>query len=316
MTEQALIRAGAGSPPSSAGTPAQFPITSRPAPPTSSTGFLKDFPDLQTVNLSPSSPLAINSGWPIARRTIANIYNRLGGLMSAVARKMQVEVPAVLAVWKVESGNLSHYPGKAIIRFENHLLYRLWGKNNDATYAQHFRHGGYRGQSGNSWDNHQYREDPRQPFRPFHGNQDAEYQVFRLATRLAGEQIALQCISIGGPQILISNYSLIGYRTPREMYDAFQASERWQVLGFFDFCQQTAKEKGGLLPYLRAKDFRTFASYYNGSGQVDSYGGMIQEAYSEARQLSLEERESFLSELDNLDWQGEWEEEVNRNNLI
>ena len=77
------------------------------------------------------------------------------------------------------------------------------------------------------------------------------------------------------------------------MYDAFQASERLQVLGFFDFCQQTAKEKGGLLPYLRAKDFRNFAYYYNGSGQVDTYSRMIQEAYNEARQIALELHSEF-----------------------
>ena len=176
-TEGALIRAGASSPPSSAGTPAQIPTAPLRVPPAPSTGFLKDLPDLQTVNPSPSSPVAINSAWPIARRTIASIYNRLGGLMSAVARKTQVEVPAVLAVWKVEGGNLPHNPGKAVIRFENHLLYRLWGKNNDATYAQYFRHGGYMGQSGNSWENHQYRENPNQPFRSSHSNQDAEYLV-------------------------------------------------------------------------------------------------------------------------------------------
>jgi len=261
--------------------------------PSYSTGFFKDLPDLQTVNLSPSSPVAINSGWPLARRTIASIYNRLGGLMSAVAGKTQIEVPAVLAVWKVEGGNLPHNPGKAVIRFENHLLYRLWGKNNDATYAQYFRHGGYMGQSGNPWENHQYREGPNQPFRSSHSNQDAEYLVLGLAARLASEEIALQCISIGGPQILISNYSLIGYRTPREMYNAFQASERSHVLGFFDYCQQKEKEKGGLLRYLRAKDFRNFAYYYNGSGQVDYYGRMIQEAYNEARQIPFELNPEF-----------------------
>jgi peptidoglycan hydrolase-like protein with peptidoglycan-binding domain len=287
LTEQALIRAGASSPPSSAGTPAYIPAAPLPVPPTPSTGFLKDMPDLQRINLAPSSPVAINSGWPIARRTIASIYNRLGGLMSAVARKTQVEVPTVLAVWHVESGSRLHSPGKAVIRFENHLLYRLWGKNNDATYAQYFRHGGYMGQSGNAWENHQYREDPSKPFYASHSSPDTEFRVLGLAARLASEEIALQCISIGGPQILISHYSLIGYRTPREMYDAFQASERSHVLGFFDFCQQTAKEKGGLLPYLRSKDFRNFAYYYNGSGQVDYYSRMIQEAYNEARQLSL-----------------------------
>lgn len=290
VTEQALVRDGAGDPPGLRRLLRLFP-SHRQWYPLSPPRFLKDLAELQTVSLTPAIPIMKSSGWSATRKTLTDIYNRLGGLMGAVAAKTQVETASVLAVWKVESGPYPHVVGKAIIRFENHLFHRLWGALNDATYAQYFRHGTYRGQAGKSWENHQYRDDPSQPFREFHGNQEAEYHVLQLAVRLAGEAIALQCISIGGPQILVSNYALIGYRSPRDMFDAFQASERYHVLGFFDFCQQKEKATGGLLQYLRARDFHSFARYYNGPGQVDYYGGKIREAYEEALQLSLADGE-------------------------
>lgn len=306
VTKQALVRKGAGNSPLAASSPAPVPIPPSTVSAVSPTAFLKDSAELRTVSLTPAMPVTKSSTWPATRKTVADIYNRLGGLMGAVAAKTQVETASVLAVWKVESGPYPHVTDKAIIRFENHLLYHSWGALNDAIYAQYFRHGSYRGQAGKSWENHQYRDDPSQPFREFHGNQEAGYRVLQLAVRLAGEEVALQCISIGGPQILVSNYALIGYRSPREMYDAFQANERYHVLGFFDFCRQKEKAKGGLLPYLRAKDFHSFACYYNGPGQVDYYGGKIQKAYDEARQLRLPEGEIPWADSD---WLGDWESE-------
>lgn len=306
VTEQALVRKGANNPPWAAAAPVPIPVPQPTVSAVPATGFFKDSVELRAVTLTPAMPVTKSSVWPATRKTLADIYNRLGGLMGAVAAKTQVETASVLAVWKVESGPYPHLAGKAIIRFENHLFHRLWGALYDAIYAQYFRHGTYRGQAGKSWENHQYREDPSQPFREFHGNQEAEYRVLQLAGQLAGEEVALQCISIGGPQILVSNYALIGYRSPRDMYDAFQASERYHVLGFFDFCQQKEKANGGLLPYLRARDFHSFARYYNGPGRVDYYGGKIQEAYDEAHQLPLVDREILWADTE---WLGDWESE-------
>lgn len=93
---------------------------------------------------------------------------------------------------------------------------------------------------------------------------------------------------MGGPQILGSNHQLIGYPSPRAMYDAFQADERAHVLGFFDFCQQTnAPARGNLLRYLRERRWADFARYYNGPGQVSTYGAWIQAAYDQARALPI-----------------------------
>ena len=105
-----------------------------------------------------------------------------------------------------------------------------------------------------------------------------------VASGLAGDDIALRCISMGGPQIMGFNYSAAGFRSPREMYDAFQASEGAQVQGFFAFCQHQGAP-GEIIGALQHHDWRTFARDYNGSGNEITYAGLIQTAYNEARQL-------------------------------
>jgi hypothetical protein len=223
---------------------------------------------------------------------LAATYNRLGGLMSVLARQMGVDVASVLAVWQIESGGRVHVPGSAVIRFENHLFYRLWGRANEDTYNRHFRHGGHAGLPGKSYQNHRFREDPSGEWLPQHGEdgggQSTEYRVLALARRLAGDGAAIQCISMGGPQILGSNYRGLGYASPRQMYDAFQASEHSHVLGFFDFCRQTAApSRGALIGYLRDQRWQDFARYYNGPGQVERYGGLLQAAYTQAKRLGI-----------------------------
>ena len=73
------------------------------------------------------------------------------------------------------------------------------------------------------------------------------------------ETPALTSISIGGSQILVSNFHKLGYGSPREMFDAFQSDERFHVLGFLDFCGTT------LLDDIKANDWVSFAGAYNGA---------------------------------------------------
>jgi hypothetical protein len=244
--------------------------------------FFKDSPPLKGIRLTPPTPIGVNRTWSPLRRRLAETYNRLGGLMQALARMVGIDVASVLAVWYVESGGRRHTPGQAIIRFENHLFYRNWGKFNESLYNRHFRHGGHAGQPGRAWQNQQFRKSTNEPFQDFHGNQAREYEVLHFARQLAGHDPALLSISIGGPQILITHYRRIGYSSARQMFDAFQASERFQVLGFFDFCR-----RGNLLRFLRARQWADFARRYNGSGQVERYAAHLIRAYQEALQLPV-----------------------------
>ena len=209
---------------------------------------------------------------------IAKTYNRLGGLMEMLAKETKISVAACLAVWMVESAGRKHVKDKAIIRFENHHLFREWGDEHVRVYDQHFQHGGHNRIAGKPWKNHKYRESTSGPFSTFHGKQAEEYRVLELAKRLAGEPTAVQCISIGGPQILVSNHRRIGYQSPVAMYNAFQADERAHVLGFFDFCQP-------MFSFLRDQAWVSFAAEYNGAGQAEEYGGLIKENFRKAERL-------------------------------
>jgi hypothetical protein len=277
LTEAALIRAGAAAPRASVKAIAAVPVV---------TDFLKDRAALRAASLAPAAAVPIVASWPKLRRRVARIYNRLGGLMQRLGEETQVMLPAVLSVWSVECGNLEHTRGRAVIRFENHLLYRLWGTASGGTYSQYFQHGGHSGVSGKAWEHHAFRETPAAPFIALHGDQEREYRALQLAAQLAGPDIAYRCISIGGPQILVSNHRLLGYGGPADMVSAFQDDERWHVLGFFDFCQrQPAPTPGGLMQALRARQWDVFARYYNGPGQVPVYSALLADSFTEAAAL-------------------------------
>jgi N-acetylmuramoyl-L-alanine amidase len=244
--------------------------------------YYKDDPALAAATLAPAAAIAVDAAWQASRRGAAAVYNRLGGLMQAIATRLNVPVASVIGVWLVESGGHTHTVDSAIIRFENHLLWDRWGSSHAATYDQHFRHGTRAPQTGTTcnarWKCHQYRRDANGTFASPHASQTSEYDALDVAAQatLAGRDAAVQCISIGGPQILVSNFRRIGYDTPVQMYDAFQAGERAHVLGFFDFAQ------GPPINALRARNWSDFARHYNGSGKAAEYGTKIGDAVAAA----------------------------------
>jgi len=271
-----------GKPPKPEQPPSDKPPVKPPLQPPATTPaagiYYKDSPRLAGVPLAPKTPIVVPAAEP--ERTLIRIFNRLGGLMEELADESGIDVSAILAVWKVESGGREHVPQRAVIRFENHKLFSYWGQYQEDLYDRHFRHGGRRGVGGKAWENHSFREDPDKSFQPCHLNQGVEYQVLKLAATLAGEDVAYRCISIGGPQILGSNYRILGYSSPEAMYEAFQQDERAHVLGFFDFCQANK-----LVRFLRSQDWWNFAKGYNGAGQVEKYGSWIEAAFSAGEEI-------------------------------
>ncbi len=210
----------------------------------------------------------------------AQNWNRIGGLLGALCRKAGIPPAAALAVWVVECGGLPHRRGRPVIRFEPHVLFNRWGKDHEPAFDQHFQFGGRNGIEGARWQNHKMRENPQSEWTRFHGDQPTEYRALMLAERLAGREIACQCASFGGPQIMGFNHDVIHYASAREMAEAFARSERWQVIGFFDFC--AAKD---IVSALRDADWLRFATVYNGSGNAAAYVARIAEAFGRARLL-------------------------------
>ena len=96
------------------------------------TQFFKDSDVLREAPMLSERPISDSS-------RIAQTYNRLGGLMDALAKDTKINVSACLAVWMVESAGRKHQKDKAIIRFENHLLFRRWGDEHASIYNKHFQ---------------------------------------------------------------------------------------------------------------------------------------------------------------------------------
>lgn len=239
----------------------------------------KDDPAVINAPLPPAAPVTAPAGALVKR--LGATYNRLGGLFSLLATQVGIPVEAVLAVWQVESAGAPFVQNQAILRFESHKFFQRWGQHNADTFDAHFQFGGRNGISGKPWTNHKWRAG-NGAFQTFHGDQTREYAVFNFAVPLSSNDDASWASSFGGPQILGSNFAILGYPGPGALSRAFQQSERWHVCGFFDFCAGT-----NLIARLKARQWVAFASGYNGSGQSETYGANIKTAFDAAKTLGL-----------------------------
>ncbi len=207
-------------------------------------------------------------------RLVANIWNRYGGLLGALSDVLKIQPGVAVAVLAIESGGQAFATdGRMVIRFENHIFYQYWGKNHANDFNQHFRYN-----TGQTWTGHQWRPTPSQNWVDCHTSQASEWDVFNFA-RSRDETAAKMSISMGAPQIMGFNFSVVGYSTVNDMFAAFSASERDQVIGFFDFVQGILPG-GGAVKALQALDYKSFAASYNGTGQADYYANLMKTAYA------------------------------------
>ncbi|GAB4487831.1 MAG: hypothetical protein Fur0016_05420 [Anaerolineales bacterium] len=234
-------------------------------------------------NVSTPAPanrrLTPSSSQGATHRLVADIWNRYGGYLSALSDKMGLEPGVAVSVLAIESGGQAFGPdGRLLIRFENHLFYNYWGKNNVTKFNQHFTFDPNR-----RWEGHRFRANPSGAWIDFHGNQSKEWDVFQFACNL-DDTAAKNSISMGAPQIMGFNSLVIGYASVQDMFTAFARSDRDQVLGFFDFINNILPN-GGAVGHLRRKDFTAFATIYNGSGQANYYGNLMKNGYEAFNQL-------------------------------
>ena len=231
-------------------------------------GFLIHRPEVESWPLAPAVPLTAPAGGGPNAKMAARIWNKFGGLLEPLAAKIRIDPGVAVAVCAAESGGAGFANGRMIIRFENHYFWRLWGKNNPATFNASFRFN-----SVQPWTGHQFRPANNKPWKNFHGNQDGEWEVFTKAQSL-NDNAAKSSISMGLPQIMGANHALIGYESEDLMFDAFSRDEKTQLIGLFDFIQG-AESVSAKVTALQKKDFVTFASMYNGKGQAAKYGSII-----------------------------------------
>ena len=210
---------------------------------------------------------------------VANIWNRYGGIFAPLSNVLGIEPGMAVAVFAVESGGQAFGPdGRMLIRFENHIFYNYWGKNNVDTFNKFFTF-----DLNQRWTGHKWRSDPNGAWIDFHGNQTLEWNVFNFA-RALDETAAMMSISMGAPQIMGFNFSVIGCVSVQDMFNAFTRSDRDQVFGFFDFIQGVLPGAGAVKS-LQTKNFTQFATIYNGSGQASYYGSLISNGYNAFKTL-------------------------------
>jgi uncharacterized protein YgiM (DUF1202 family) len=239
--------------------------------PAAPAGALDDVP----LALPVEQHLPVNPAAPLLERLVADAWNRYGSLLQALSAQMGIDPAVAVAVLAVESGGRGFGPdGRMIIRFENHVFFDQWGKNNQKTFNEHFKFN-----ASQRWLGHEYRLKPKgKDWVVMHvRSQDVEWDAFKLAESL-NRTAARMSISMGGPQIMGFNFSVIGFNSVHEMFDAFSKSEREQLLGFFNFVRGRTVPSTRVAA-LQALDFTAFARQYNGIGQEVKYGGLIQDVY-------------------------------------
>lgn len=208
-------------------------------------------------------------------RTVANTWNRFGGLLLTEAERLDIDPAVAVAVLATEANGEPFGPdGRLLIRFENHLFYRYWGQQHEAQFRQHFAFN-----PDEQWKGHQWRPDENATWQAFHGNQKAEWQVLDFARRL-DEQSALRSLAMGAPQIMGFNHASIGYTTVQAMFHAFCSDVRAQLTSLFRFM-----EVNSLVDAVRRGEYLAFAKVYNGIGQAEFYKDRIDACLAAFRTL-------------------------------
>jgi len=217
--------------------------------------FLYKVAELNQMELSPSNLLPVEGS--SKQKKVINAWNNYGNLLRKLSKIKGIDVGAAIAVMCVESsGRGFGSDNKMIIRFENHQFWKRWGKNNEDTFRKFFKF-----RDDKKWLGHEFRNSPNGQWQSFHGNQSKEWQVLEFARQL-NDNAALDSISMGLPQIMGFNSSIIGYKTVQDMFEKFNSDIRFHLFGLFDFLDKR------MIKALQERDFEEFAGYYNGPGQA------------------------------------------------
>jgi hypothetical protein len=180
----------------------------------------------------------------------------------AIATQLGCEVEAVQAVVEVESGRAGAFgpDGRPIILFEPHIFSRRTNRRFDATHPNI---------SYPSWDASKY---PRT---------QAERWNQLAAAYALDPQNAIASASYGLFQIMGFNHAACGFPDPKAFVTDMCRSQARQLAAFAAFVRSN-----NLADELVRKDWEGFARGYNGSGQVERYGGMMRDAYTRLKATS------------------------------
>jgi hypothetical protein len=179
-----------------------------------------------------------------------------------IATELGCEVEAVQAVVEVESGRAGAFgpDGRPIILYEPHIFSRRTNRRFDATNPTI---------SYPTWDASKY---PRT---------QAERWDQLAAAYALDPQNAVASASYGLFQIMGFNHAACGFADPKAFVTDMCRSQAQQLKAFAAFVRSN-----NLGDELVRKDWEGFARGYNGSGQVERYGGMMRDAYTRLKATS------------------------------
>jgi len=212
---------------------------------------------------------AVRAGATPAEVATMLAWNRYGGLVAELGRRLRIDAACAVAVLCVESGGRAFgADGRVTIRFENHVFRRLLDPLRIQAFDRSFRIGGPQ-----PWLGHSFRPRPGAPWAAFHGSQALEWRAYEVARAIDGDAAA-RSISMGLAQVMGFNHALVGYPSATAMLVAMGADVRFQVLALFDFIGGPAGARAAAVA-LRNEDLDRFATLYNGPGQARYYGELI-----------------------------------------
>ena len=207
----------------------------------------------------------------------------MGGLLDRLSIILKIDPAVAMAILCVEStgrgfasDGQTTRPGRMIIRFENHVFWKYWGKSHPSDFSAHFKFDPSR-----AWRGHKFRRSAKGKWVLSHRKgQPGEWEAFELA-RSKHEEFALYSISMGLPQIMGFNHARIGYKSAKKMFDSFNSGERNQIIGLFDFVNADSK----MIRLLRKEDFAAFAKLYNGPARAAVYADRLEKYCQEFKVL-------------------------------
>lgn len=228
-------------------------------------GFLIDLPALMNYELAPKRQIPtqelIEGKRPFA---CARVWNNYGGLLETLSQRLQIPVSTLVATISAESsGKAFGSDNRLFIRFEVHVFYQEWGKNNQALFDKHFQCDG--------WKSHKFRLTEADEWRAVHTGHQKEWEVLEFA-RALDDTAALKSISMGAPQMMGFNYKILGYESVQEMFESFARSANAQILSLFDF----VRSRNAIQP-LQSGDLLSFATIYNGPANAHTYSAIIED---------------------------------------
>jgi hypothetical protein len=233
-------------------------------------------PDTVQLEAPEGTGIEMPADAPYYDRMVASIWNRFGGLLTVLARADGVDPGVPVAILTVESGGFGFGPDqRMVIRFEHHIFHSYWGQHNQKKFDKHFRFDPVVPYTG-----HTFRV-PGQGWKTNHvRNQSVEWEAFELAAAFSLTAARLS-ISMGSPQIMGFNYSLLNYGSVHDMFLDFSSGDRPQLIGFYNFARASQKR----LKAMQDLDFTTIAAFYNGTGQKEKYGKLIQGVFEKFKSI-------------------------------